>query len=105
MIILWLLKILNVIILKNWFLILVKEKKSFNLHQRIYYGLQIKNTNQSNWLKPYIEKNTVLRTTAETDFEKDFFQLMNNSVFGKTMKNITERVDIRLVRSEKKLKN
>ena len=53
--------------------------------------------NQSPWIEPYIRKNTELRMTAANSFEKDFFKLMNNSVFGKTIENIRKRQNILLV--------
>ena len=91
----------------------LRDKKNYVIHiqalnQALQHGLRLDRIhqaiefNQSPWLKTYIDFNTKLRMAATNDFEKDFFKLMNNSVFGKTMENIRKHRNIGLVTTEEK---
>ena len=79
-----------------------------NLIQCLKSGMKLKKIHrgikfvESEWMKPYIEMNTKLRAKAKNNFEKDFYKLMNNSVFGKTMENIRNRVNVKLVNTVEK---
>ena len=90
------------------------DKTNYVVHYRnlkfyLNQGLKLKKVHrvlsfeQSPWLADYISKNTARRAATKVAFEKDLFKLMNNAVFGKTMENVDNHIDVKLISEEKKL--
>jgi hypothetical protein len=86
-------------------------RKKYVLHARnlelyLAYGMKLTKMHravtfkQSKWLADYIDYNTKMRTVSKNTFEKNFFKLMNNSIYGKTMENVRKRVDVKLMTTE-----
>ena len=91
----------------------MRDKKKYvvyirALKQALEYGLLLEevhrviNFNQKACLKPFINLNTELRKNANNESDKDFFKLMNNSVFGKTTENVQNYRNIKLLRTNKR---
>ena len=88
----------------------LQNKENYVLHYKnlqlyLKLGMKLKKVHRTSefdqecWMEPYIRMNTEFRKQAKNDFEKNFYKLMNNSVFGKTMENFRKRTEIQVVRS------
>lgn len=75
-------------------------KLALSLGYKLTHVNRVLQYNQCDFLAKYINKNTELRIKASNDFEKDFYKLMNNSVYGKTMENVRNRINFRLITTE-----
>ena len=97
------------------------EKLAPNLHPKKSYVVHLRNLQfylskgvrltqvrraisfrQEPWIEPYISENTRLRQQAVDEFEKDYYKLLNNAFFGKTMENVRNRIKILLVNNERR---
>src|SRR5215468_1779192 len=79
------------------------------LQQALYHGVKLVKIHravqfrQEAWLKPFIDLNTEMRGGARSEFERGFYKLMANSIYGKTMENVRRRIDIRISREGRQL--
>ena len=92
-------------------LLTLQDKKNYVVHYRnlqsyLKQGMKLKRVHKvlefekECWMEPYIRMNTEFRKKAKSDIENNFFKLMNNSAFGKTMENLRKRIDIKIVSSD-----
>ena len=92
----------------------LRDKSYYLLHYRtlqLYVSLgmvvgkihRVLRFKQSDWLKSFVMFNTAKRMNAANEFQKSFFKLIINSVYGKTMENVRKRVNVKLINNEKKV--
>ena len=88
---------------KNNYVVYIRSLKQILNHELMLKKVRrLIQFNQKAWLKDYIDMNTELKKQAKNDFEKDFFKLMCNYVFGKTMENVRKDIDSKLVTTDKR---
>ena len=87
------------------------NKKNYLIHYRmlkfyVRHGMVVDKIHnvisfkQSRWLEKYINFNTQKRNKAKNDFEKDFYKLLNNAFYGKTMENVRNRLKIKFIKKD-----
>ena len=87
------------------------DKKNYLVHYRmlkfyVKHGMIIEKVHevisfkQRSWLKPYIDFNTNKRNKVDNEFEKDFYKLLNNAFYGKTMENVRNRIKVEFIKKD-----
>ena len=71
----------------------------FRVRNEIKENTQNTKFKQKDWMKPYIDFNTQRRKEATNEADKNHFKLLNNTVYGKTMKNMRKRIKIRIIKN------
>ena len=87
------------------------DKKNYLVHYRmlkfyVKHGMIVEKVHevisfkQRSWLKPYIDFNTNKRNKVDNEFEKDFYKLLNNAFYGKTMENVRNRIKVEFIKKD-----
>ena len=87
------------------------DKENYLVHYRmlkfyVRHGMvvdkihEIISFKQSKWLEKYINFNTQKRNKSKNDFEKDFYKLLNNAFYGKTMENVRNRLGLKFFKKD-----